>query len=265
MNHKYIQSRSEAFRAVTDACSYLLRTDPDAAQCREYVGSRLSKETQSKCGIGYFPSNIEKLVNILGKETLLEESGLVYPKMLAGGSVLTGHFCEHNLIMPFCDVHGQIVSILGRSFLSDDELKEQQLQKYKYTKDSDKKLYVYGLDWAKRNIIDKDYVICVEGQFDCLAAQNSGLHNVVALGWATMSRYQFYQINKYTNNIYLMLDSDEAGKKGVSQIKKRFSKHSNVKSITVPSPYKDIDEFLKKETDILRKESVISKLAQLEF
>lgn len=260
----YINSRSDVFEAVTDICTYLLRKDPEARKCREYLDSRLSKEEQVKYGFGYFPTsdNLKYLIDSVGRKHL-EDFSIIYNKYNNNGAILSGHFSEHNMIMPFRDVHGDIVSLLGRTILPDDLQKERKIQKYKYSVNADKELYVYGLDLAKSSILEKGYVICVEGQFDCIACHRKGIHNVVALGWATLSRYQFYQLSKYTDNIVLLLDSDEAGIKGVNRAKSRYGDIVNIKSISPPFGYKDIDDFFKKEPSEERKSSAVSLLKNL--
>jgi len=256
--------RSDVFEAITDACSHLLRTHPDAQECREYIDARLSKEFQARHSIGYFPSthNLDVMIELVGREAL-EKFSIIYPKYTATGSVLKGHFNDHSLVMPFRNVHGDIVSILGRSILPDSQQKELKIQKYKYSINADKELYVYGLDLAKKSILEKDFVICVEGQFDCIACHKMGIDNVVALGWATLSRYQAYQLSKYTKNIVLMFDNDSAGKKGVARAKSKYGGIVNIESLFPPQGYKDIDEFFKKEASIERKENAISLLKNL--
>ena len=71
-----------------------------------------------------------------------------------------------------------------------------------------------------------------------------GIKNIVALGGSNMTHYQFSIINRYTNNIFLLLDNDEAGEKGRKRIIELFGKHANIRNFYVPEPYKDIDEFL---------------------
>lgn len=261
---KELQERSEVFQAIIDVCSHFLRTHPDAENCRNYINQRIPISCQAQYGFGYFPSthNLDVLIELVGRESL-EKFNIIYPKYMATGSVITGHFSKHQLIMPFKNVHGDIISILGRSLLPDSQQKEQKIQKYKYSIKADKDLYVYGLDLAKNSILKKDFVICVEGQFDSIACKNVGIDNVVALGWATLSRYQAYQLSKYTKNIVLMFDNDEAGKKGVAKARQKYNNILNIESLYPPSGYKDIDEFFKKEISVQRKEAAVSLLKNL--
>lgn len=258
-----ISDKSNVYQAIIDACSYLLRSDENAESCRNYIDSRLTKDQQEKYGVGYFPtsSNLQTLIGFVGKE-FLETYNIIYYKQMMFGSMPIGHFEKHPLIMPFRNVHGEIVSILGRSILSEAEQKENKIQKYKYTLNADKDLYVYGLDLAKPSIIEKDYVICVEGQFDCIACHNLGINNVVALGWATLSKYQVFQISKYTNNIILMFDNDDAGRNGAKKAKAKYGNVLNIKIMYPPKGYKDIDEFFRSD-DLEKKEDAINLLKNL--
>ena len=63
-----------------------------------------------------------------------------------------------------------------------------------------------------------------------------------------MTLYQFSIIKRYTNNLYLLLDNDEAGEKGRDKINSIYSKYSNIKNVRLPIGYKDIDEFLIENT-----------------
>ena len=59
-----------------------------------------------------------------------------------------------------------------------------------------------------------------------------------------MSDYQFSLLTRYTNDIFLLLDNDEAGEKGRKKIISKFSKFANIHNFYLPEPYKDIDEYL---------------------
>ena len=59
-----------------------------------------------------------------------------------------------------------------------------------------------------------------------------------------MTAFQFSLICRYTNNLYLLLDNDEAGNKGRDAIHKKYGNFANIKNGFIPPPYKDIDEYL---------------------
>lgn len=257
-----LTQRTKLFEEVIAACRSILKTDIIAADAREYLNARVSEEYQEKFEFGYFPPDdqLGYLTSILPDQKILEQLLLVYPKSISGGSKLHGQLNDHNLIMPFRDVHGNVISLLGRTLQSSNKV-----QKYKYTLGAHKYLYIFGLDKAKQSIIEKNYVICMEGQFDCIACHANGIHNVVALGWANCSQYQFFQLHRYTNNLVILLDNDDAGSKAKLKIKDRFADFANVKPASPPKGFKDIDEFLRNVEDQNRKNSIIDNLNNIKF
>ena len=98
-------------------------------------------------------------------------------------------------------------------------------------------------------MIRQDSVIIVEGQFDCVTCHRFGFRNVVALGGATFSKFHFYLLKRYTNNIYLLLDNDDAGQRERNKILANFGKLANIQPIMLDSRYKDPDEYLIKSGD----------------
>lgn len=261
-----IEERSGCFKQITEACSYILHHDPIAANARKYLADRLPQEAQLKYELGYFPNdqNLKYLLSLVDKD-ILEAVGAVYPRLIAGGSSAHGHFNLHNIVMPFKDVYANTIALVGRTMFNNAEQKELEIQKYKYTFGLNKELHTFGMHLAKDYIIAKNCVICVEGQFDCISCQFNGLKNVVALGGAYMSRYQLFQLHRYTNNIILLLDNDKAGSAGKLKIKKKYSKFANIVSVSIPQipgqEIKDIDEFIKK-ADNLRITKIISDLGK---
>lgn len=244
------RKKQRVLKKVLRACQHLLVGSEQARGARRYLNSRLAQHDQLMWEFGYFPTDdrISELTNLVGKKDL-ESLNLYYPKFLAGGIAPHGHFADHNLIMPFRDVHGDIVAFLGRCLLTEEARQENLLHKYKYSTGCHKDLYIYGLDKAKDAIIEQDFVIGVEGQFDCISLHANGIKNAVAFGWANMSKYQMFQLHRYTNNIVLMFDNDEAGQKAKKRVKERYKDIANVKVISPPKEFKDIDEFFRGSKD----------------
>lgn len=230
---------------VIDACQYLLNNYTAAQQCKEYIDKRLNNNSQKLFQFGYFPNieNIQALTSLVG-EDILKENSLLYTKEIEDSlyprKINFSYFEDYSLIMPYKDAYGKIIGIVGRSLLSD---KNRKISKYKNTI-FPKSEHLFGLYENKKSIIEKGCVFIVEGQFDVIKSMESGFTNIISLGGAVMSHYQFSLINRYTNNICLLLDSDEAGEKGRKTIIEKFGKLANIHNFYLPEPYKDIDEFL---------------------
>lgn len=241
-----------------DVTSELLNSEI-GKDAKEYLRNRIPDSIIKEYRFGYMPNddNIELLTDIFSVK-YLERHNIVYRKSVSGGSKLVNYFSNHNLIFPFYDVFGNFSSIVGRSLLPDSEQKEIKISKYKYTIGHNKGIGVFGLDRARDSILDNDFVICVEGQFDYFSLISSGIINCVALGWSNMTDAQFFWLRAYTKNIYLLFDNDDAGKSGMMKIKKNFGESANIKTISLIPGYKDIDEYLR--SDDLNKEKVINSL-----
>jgi DNA primase len=80
-----------------------------------------------------------------------------------------------------------------------------------------------------------------------IKADEYGLDNVVSIGSASLSDYQFSLITRYTDNIHLLLDNDEAGERGRKRIMDRFKQYANIINFYLPQEYKDVDEYLTKD------------------
>lgn len=234
---------------IAESCRYLLNNFPDAQNCVNYLDSRLSKESQELFQFGYFPTidNLQVLTLLVDKNELIE-TGLLYFReiedSLSYRTIPIPHFDNYPLIIPCKDSYGRVVDLIGRTLLSDEERKKTGASKYKYTKKSKKGDYLFGLYENKQSIIEKSSVYIVEGQFDVIKAVERGLKNIVAINGSSMTNYQFSIISRYTDNIFLLLDNDEAGGKGRKTAINDFSKLANIKNFYLPDGYKDIDEYL---------------------
>lgn len=233
---------------IVEACKFLLKNYSEAESCQEYLNSRLNKESQELFDFGYFPNikNIDSLTSLIGEDSLLKNS-LIYTKDIEDSlfprKIKFSYFEDYPLIMPYKDAYGRVVALVGRSLLSDEERSKKSISKYKNTK-FHKSNHLFGLYQNKQDIIDKSCVFIVEGQFDVIKSNQHGFTNIVSLGGADMSMSQFALINRYTNNLYLLLDNDEAGNKGRKKIKEKFGSFSNILNFYLPEQYKDIDEYL---------------------
>lgn len=238
---------------------------PEAQASKSYLDSRLTPESQETFQFGYFPGvqNISVLTDLVG-EDLLRQEKLLYTRDIEDSlfprRVPSCYFEDYPLVMPFRDSYGKPVGLVGRTLLDEDERKKRKLSKYKNTlesKDFKKGNLLFGLYENKRAILEKGCVYIVEGQFDVIKASEAGFKNIVALGNSSMTSYQFSVISRYSNNIFLLLDNDEAGEKGRKRISSKFGQMANIRNFYVPDDYKDIDEYITKGR--------ISEYAELSF
>jgi DNA primase len=244
--------RSDIYKKVMNACYNLLDYDY-ATDVREYFNSRNIKNTSS-FSFGYFPDNLH--LNDLIKQVPIDDLinvGLIYSKNSfdAGHQqyLYNGVLNNHNLVMPYKNLYGDIIGLVGRTILSKEDMKEKSISKYKNTSLL-KGINLFALNEAKEDILKRDSVIIVEGQFDCISCHNYGFKNTVALGGSAFTKFHFQLINRFTKNIFLLLDNDQAGKRETEKILSKYSNFSNIISIPIPECYKDIDEYINCNNDL---------------
>lgn len=142
------------------------------------------------------------------KEEYLVKTGLCYRR--ENPPALVDRYAGR-VIFPWFNVSGKVVAFGGR--LLDSRTKGVQ-QKYVNSPDSDiyhKERELYGLYQAKRTIAKDDCVYMVEGYTDVIAMHQSGIENVVANSGTALSIHQVHILHRFTNNIVLLYDGDEAG------------------------------------------------------
>lgn len=233
----------------------MLNNYPEAQTSKSYLDSRLTEESQETFQFGYFPGveNIKVLTDLVG-EDLLRKEKLLYTRDIEDSlfprKIPSCYFEDYPLVMPFCDAYGKPVGLVGRTLLDEEERKIKKISKYKNTLESvnfKKGNLLFGLHENKQAILDKGCVYIVEGQFDVIKASEIGFKNIVALGNSSMTSYQFSVISRYSNNIFLLLDNDEAGQKGRKLIVQKFGKFACIRDFYLPDDYKDVDEYITKK------------------
>ena len=115
------------------------------------------------------------------------------------------------VIFPWFGVSGKVVGFGGR--LLDARTKGVQ-QKYVNSPDSDiyhKEQQLYGIFQGKKAIAKEDCVYMVEGYTDVVSMHQCGVENVVANSGTALSIHQIRTLHRFTSNIVLLYDGDEAG------------------------------------------------------
>lgn len=236
------------YEKVVEACRYLLLNSPDAEESLAYLNSRLTPESQKQYSFGYFPNNdnLHLLTSFISKEDLINLKLLnIYDtaSSLYKKKTEASFFNNHPLILPYRDLYGNIVALVGRTLLSEEEKIEQKVSKYKNTLFR-KGHHVFGLNDARSAILDKDCVIVVEGQFDVIKSREKGIYNIVAAGTSSLSDYQLSLICRFTDNVFLLFDNDNAGELGSTKVKHKYDSYAKITNSYLPIGYKDIDEYL---------------------
>lgn len=114
-------------------------------------------------------------------------------------------------MFPWVAVNGKVVAFGGRVL---DARTKGVNQKYVNSPDSliyHKANELYGIFQAKKQIAKEDMVYMVEGYTDVLAMHQCSIENVVANSGTALNEAQIHLLHRFTNNITLLYDGDEAG------------------------------------------------------
>ena len=222
---KQQQSERESMFIVNEwAMQYfqdILKNDPDGiAIGKQYFRSRgIRDDIVEKFNLGYALPQRDALAKAALKagyqEEFLVKTGLCVERKDQEGrrkedSPLADRY-SGRVIFPWLNVSGKVVAFGGR--LLDSRTKGVQ-QKYVNSPDSEiyhKERELYGLFQAKKAIVKEDRVFMAEGYTDVIAMHQCGIENVVANSGTALSEFQIRILRRFTQNITLLYDGDEAG------------------------------------------------------
>ena len=252
-DEKREQSERESMFVVNEwACQYfhnILKNDVDGmAIGKQYFRSRgIRDDIIERFQLGFALNKRDALANEAKrkgyKEEFLVKTGLCIENEKGVYDRFAGR-----AIFPWLNVSGKVVAFGGRKL---DAATKGVQQKYVNSPDSEiyhKERELYGIYQAKKAIVKEDCVYMVEGYTDVIAMHQCGLENVVANSGTALSIYQIRLLHRFTPNIVLLYDGDEAGihaaMRGTDML---LQEGMNVKVLLLPDG-DDPDSFARKHT-----------------
>ena len=152
------------------------------------------------------------------------------------------------VIFPWFNISGKVVAFGGRLL---DSRTKGVAQKYVNSPESEiyhKERELYGIFQAKRAIVKEDRVFMVEGYTDVIAMHQAGIEKVVANSGTALSTHQIHMLHRFTQNITLLYDGDEAGihaaMRGTDML---LAEGMNIKVLLLPDG-DDPDSFARKHS-----------------
>ena len=118
-------------------------------------------------------------------------------------------FFRNRVIFPIHNLSGKAIGFGGRALSND-----KKIPKYINSIESDiynKRKTLYGMYFAKNAIRKEDACILVEGYTDVISLHQAGIENVVASSGTALTTDQIKLIRRYTQNVIVLYDGDEAG------------------------------------------------------
>ena len=207
------------------------------------LGRGMPKSTLINFGIGYAPDTWDSLVKALRAKGYtdeeLKESGLVTVSKKNGN--LFDRFRDR-LMFPIIDVRGNVIGFGGRIMKKDDNA-----AKYLNSPETmifNKRKNLFGLNMAKKSKLG--YLILVEGYMDAIALHQHGFDCAVASLGTSLTEEHAVLLSKYTEQVVLIYDGDEAGQRAAQRAIPMLEKAGLQVKVLRMKDAKDPDEYLKK-------------------
>ena len=226
----------------------LHQTDEGKSVGLGYFKSRdISYEMMEKFGLGYSFEERNHLTKIAIDKGYKKENLIDSGVTSEINNKLYDRFFGR-IIFPIHNLAGRAVGFGARILKSNKKTA-------KYLNSPETTIYkksevLYGLHLAKRSMIQEDNCFLVEGYTDVISLHQKGIENVVASSGTSLTVGQIKLIKRFTPNITVLYDGDEAGIKasfrGIDLILKEGM---NVKVVTFPDG-EDPDSFARKNNRV---------------
>lgn len=220
---------------------YQLRTAKGERALAYLKGRGLTDETIRRFGLGYSDKFSDDLYRYLKQKNysdeLLRESGLFHADEKHG---MYDKFWNR-VIFPIMDVNNRVVGFGGR-VMGDGKPKYLNSPE---TKIFDKSRNLYGLNIA-RTSRKKNLIIC-EGYMDVISMHQAGFNNAVASLGTALTAQQASLMKRYTDEVLVIYDSDEAGTKAALRAIPILNAGGLTTRVVNLKPHKDPDEFIQTE------------------
>ncbi len=205
-------SRSDGdrlYNALTLAAGYFessLRGKSSETAIRYLKSRKIEKSIAQMYGIGFAPPGWDGLIKAASSKGIkpsdLERAGLAIKK--------EGYYdrFRNRLMIPIRTIAGRVVGFGGRVLPGDDSPKyinSPETEVYK------KGRILFGLDISKSDVRAKNEAIVVEGYFDLITLNQSGIKNAVAASGTGFTVEQAALLARFCERVVLLYDSDSAG------------------------------------------------------
>ncbi|MEI6575510.1 MAG: DNA primase [Bacteroidota bacterium] len=260
---KQSQNERESLLAVSAFASKyfiesLLNTEQGKAIGLSYFKERgFSQETIEKFQLGFSDDAWDGVTKAALKNGFelpyLEKAGLT----IVNGDQRHDRF-RNRVIFPIHSLSGRVIGFGGR-------ILGKEVNKAKYVNSPESEIYhksatLYGIYLARTAIMNKDECYLVEGYTDVISLHQAGFENVVASSGTSLTTDQIKMIKRFTNNITILYDGDEAGIKasfrGIDMILEQgmqvrivlFPEGNDPDSFVRKNRHADVVKFFKEQT-----------------
>jgi len=245
-----LKNERESLLSVTQyACQYFmdtLGTQEGKAIGMSYFTERgIREDTVKKFQLGYSREDRNAFTR-----TALDKSYKLEYLVKTGLTIQRDNYTVdrfHGRVMfPIHGLTGQILGFGGRIMKTDEKTA-------KYINSPESEIYhksdiLYGLYFARQAVLKSDKCFLVEGYTDVISMHQAGIENVVASSGTSLTLNQIRLIKRFTHNVTVLYDGDEAGiKASLRGIDLLLEEGLNVRVVLLPSG-EDPDSFARKNS-----------------
>jgi DNA primase len=248
---RQLSLKEQLYEVMAIAGQFHALRQPSGHHALTYIQQKrgLSEETLQQFQLGYAPGGWQTLYTYLVQEKgiaveLVEKAGLIVPRQNQ-----QGHYdrFRDRLMIPIHDIQSRTIGFGSRTLTNEEP---------KYLNSPETELFnkgqiLFGLDLARKAIVQQDKAIVVEGYFDVIALHGAGITNAVASMGTALTSPQIRQLLRYTESKHIILnfDADKAGQKAteraISEVEELALRGEvQLRVLNLPNG-KDADEFLK--------------------
>jgi len=197
----------EAMQAAIDWYHRRLLDDPAARPARDYLRRRgLSGDTARTFKLGWAPDEWDALATGSGIDAeLLRTTGLAFTNRRNR----LQDSLRARVVFPIFSDTGEAVAVGGRVLPGSDDP-----AKYKNSPETPiyaKSKTLYGLNWAKADIVAADQVVVCEGYTDVIGFHRAGVPRAVATCGTAFTEEHVRLLKRYASRVVLAFDADSAG------------------------------------------------------
>jgi len=204
----------EAMAAAVAVYHRILLDDPGAGVARKYLRSRgIDGDVARAFSIGWSPDRYDTLSLQLQQQKFarqdLVDAGLSFVNRVNK----LQDFFRSRVMFPIFDVRGDPVAFGGRAL--------EGGPKYKNSPESpiyQKSRVLYGLNWAKPDIVAKSEAVICEGYTDVIAFFGAGVPRAVATCGTALAEDHVKVLRNFAPNLVLAYDADDAGQNAALRI-----------------------------------------------
>lgn len=206
----------EIMHLASEYYIWILNNHKSAEVAREYLKARkIGGEARKVFGLGYAPDGWRQVSEFLIKKKKYEVEDLEAVGLVIKGD--RGYYDRFRgrVMFPLRDHKGVVVGFSGRTLSSDSK-------DAKYINSPETPIYhkgemLYGLYENREHIRKADEMVVVEGELDMIPSWSAGVRHVVAIKGSAFTEEQARLIARYTSNVVMALDADQAGEEAIKR------------------------------------------------